>query len=489
MAIDPAGVRSQYARLAGAPRPGQGGSARRADAEVRESLARQGAAAAILIKGGCVLTRDPAIGDFETGDVLVTGGKIAEVGPSIAEHRGTVTLDAKDAIVIPGFVDAHVHAWEGQLRGTAPVLDFPAYMRYTRGGYGPHYRPHDNYVGTLATALVALDSGITTMIDNSYNNPTPEHADAAVEALLDSGIRAVYALGSPAEEPGSGWAADALRLRKRYFSTEDQRLTLRLFSAGLAAELWKFARQESFWLSTEMGDHIPDVDAALKDMHDRGYLTARHTFNHCIHLSKQSWRLIADAGVTVNMGPRSDAAFGLGSGFPEIDAALAAGIRPGLSGDNELSYGLSMFAEMQALLIGHRSRTLERAHTAQGAPHHLTPSDAFEFATTGGAVNAGLSHWVGSLTPGKGADIVLIRTFDVNVAPASSALAAVTSFAHSGNVDTVLVGGQLRKFRGQLVNHDFAAVRAMTESSRDYLMAARGLQPDRLAEQASAPER
>jgi 5-methylthioadenosine/S-adenosylhomocysteine deaminase len=462
------------------------GQVRDADARVRESLTRQGTGAAILIKGGCVLTQDAAVGNLETGDVLVHDGKIIKVAPSIVEHRETAVIDATDAIVVPGFVDAHVHAWEGQLRGTAPVLDFPAYLTYTRGGYAPHYRPHDNYIGTLATALVALDAGITTIIDNSYNNRTPEHADAAVEALLDSGIRAVYALGSPTEGPSDPcWPADALRLRGRYFSTENQRLTLRLYSMHLNPELWKFARQEDLWLSTEMGDHIPGVNAMLKKMHDGGYLTAKHSFNHCIRLSKESWELIADTGVTVNMCPRSDAAFGLGPGFPEIDAALAVGIRPGLSGDNELSYGLSMFAEMQALLGGHRSRTFARAQSADEVPPHLAPSDVFEFATIGGAVNAGLSHRVGSLTPGKDADIVLIRTSDINVAPASNALATVTSFAHSGNVDTVLVGGELRKFRGQLMNHDFGQVRRMIEGSRDYLMRAQGLKPSRLAERGA----
>jgi 5-methylthioadenosine/S-adenosylhomocysteine deaminase len=467
------------------------GQSDRADAQVRESLTRAGAGAAVLIQGGCVLTQDAAIGNLETGDVLIRDGKVIEVGPSIIPEHETIVIDATDAVVIPGFVDAHVHAWEGQLRGSAPALDFPAYLKYTRGGYAPHYRPHDNYAGTLATALVALDAGITTMIDNSYNNPTPEHADAAVEALIDSGIRAVYALGSPTEEASDPhWPTDALRLRERYFPAGHQRLTLRLYSMHLSPALWKFARQEDFWISTEMGDHIPDVNAKLRQMHDDGYLTARHTFNHCIQLSRGSWKLIGEAGVTVNMCPRSDATFGLGSAFPEIDSALAAGIRPGLSGDNELSYGLSMFAEMQALLIGHRSRMFARAQLtgnpgASDVLPPLTPADVFEFATVGGAANAGLSHRVGSLTPGKDADIVLIRTSDLNVAPASQALATVTSFAHSGNVDTVLVGGELRKFRGQLVGHDIAAVRRMMESSRNYLMAAQGFRPDRLAAQGA----
>jgi cytosine/adenosine deaminase-related metal-dependent hydrolase len=139
---------------------------------------------------------------------------------------------------------------------------------------------------------------------------------------------------------------------------------------------------------------------------------------------------------------------------------------------------------LPTLLGGHRGRTFERSQQrADDVPPHLTPSDVFEFATSGGAVNAGLGHRVGSLTPGKAADIVLIRTSDVNTAPASDALATVTAFAHAGNVDTVLVGGELRKFRGRLVGHDFGVVRGLIEESRDALMAARGLRPLKTAEQ------
>jgi 5-methylthioadenosine/S-adenosylhomocysteine deaminase len=149
-----------------------------------------------------------------------------------------------------------------QLRGAAPALDFGGYLGFTAFGYGPHYRPHDNFTGTLATALVALDAGITTIVDNSHNSRTPEHSSAAVEALVDSGIRGVHASGAPVGAHLPTWPADVTRLRSEYFTSEDQLVTLRLFDVFPTAGLWEFARREGLWMSNEMGSHIDYLFAA-----------------------------------------------------------------------------------------------------------------------------------------------------------------------------------------------------------------------------------
>jgi len=127
-----------------------------ADARTLAEL-RQLGGRPVLIKGATILSQDPAVGDYAPGDILIRDGKIAQVGEKLTSQAGeAVVIDAAGTIAVPGFVDAHVHAWEGQLRGAAPTLDFGGYLGFTAFGYGPHYRPHDNYIGTLATALVAL---------------------------------------------------------------------------------------------------------------------------------------------------------------------------------------------------------------------------------------------------------------------------------------------------------------------------------------------
>ena len=437
------------------------------------------AGGSVLVKGGSILSQDPTVGNL-VGDVLIRGGKIVEIGPDLHQSAGeAIVVDAVGTIVIPGFVDSHVHAWEGQLRGTAPTLDFGAYLGFTAFGYGPAYRPHDNYVGNLVTALVALDAGITTIIDNSHNARTPDHSSAAVEALRDAGIRAVYATGAPVGDQGSQWLSDVNRLRSEYFSSDEQLLTLRLFDLYPSVEVWDFARGENLWISHEMGAHIENVEEAMADLSSRGLLTDKHTFNHCFNLPDKVWEMLRESGASVNVCPRSDAAFGLGSAFPPIDKIRELGLQPGLSGDNEISYGLNMFTEMQTLLNGHRGRTFEKFISGSRDPtEHLTPADVLSYATIGGAANAGLTDRTGSLSPGKDADLVLIRTTDINTAPLSNALATVTAFALAGNVDTVLVAGQVRKFRGKLIGHDLDRIHGLIETSRDYLYSARGFTGD-----------
>jgi 5-methylthioadenosine/S-adenosylhomocysteine deaminase len=443
----------------------------------------------VLVKGAVVLSQDLAVGDYAAGDILIRDGKITQVGEDLSRQAGdAVVIDAAGTIAVPGFIDAHVHAWEGQLRGAAPVLDFGGYLGFTAFGYGPHYRPHDNYIGTLVTALVALNAGTTTIIDNSHNSRSPDHSNAAVEALIDSGIRGVHASGAPVGTDVPGWPDDVMRLRDEYFASEDQLVTLRLFDLYPSAGLWELAHREGLWMSHEMGSHIEDVADVLAGLDAKGLLTSDHAFNHCNALPEETWALIKRSGAAVNLAPRSDAAFGVGTGFPPIDQARAAGLEPGLSGDNEVSYALSMFTEMQTLLNKHRGSVFGRITAGdQDPPAQLAPSDLLRYATVGGAANAGLSGKVGSLTPGKQADITLIRTTDVNTAPGTNAVATVTAFAQPGNVDTVLVAGQVRKWRGKLIGHDMGAVVAQAVASRDYLFAASGQRPDVLAGNGTSP--
>ncbi|MFI0484923.1 amidohydrolase family protein [Actinomadura sp. 9N215] len=430
----------------------------------------------VLLTGGTVVTMDPAIGNL-AGDVLVRGNTIADVGADLsAAGDDAIVVDATGMIVLPGLVDSHLHAWEGQLRGLAPAVDLETYMGLTQGKMGPRYRPHDMYAGNLLTALQCLDAGVTTILDNSHNARTPDHSNAAVEALIDSGIRAVHASGAPMSgDDGQQWPADVTRLRDEY---EGHRVTIRLYEGTPTVPVWEFARDQGLRVSIEMGEHVTN----LGQLHAAGLLTDQHTLNHCFHISNDDWALIADAGAQVNVCPRSDASFGLGLPGEPLGKALSWGIRPGLSMDNEISYGIDMFTEMQVLLLEQRARAFTAARAEQTTtPGHIKPEDALEFATVGGARNCHLQDTVGSLTPGRQADIVLVRTTDLNTFAAAGTPAALVTFANRANVDTVLVAGEVRKWRGRLVGHDLTKIKAIAEASRDHLLAAQRFDPDLLA--------
>ncbi len=169
---------------------------------------------------------DPNVGDFERGDVLIEGDTISRIGPGLeAESDNDVTtiVDAEGCIVMPGFVDTHRHMWQGQLRRMIPNVDISMYLGL-RNAFAIQYEPSDNYAGTLAIALGALYSGITTIQDYAHNTRSADHADAEVEALTKAGIRAVYACAPPeAGEWDRQWPGDLARLNDQLAnaSTDD----------------------------------------------------------------------------------------------------------------------------------------------------------------------------------------------------------------------------------------------------------------------------
>lgn len=427
----------------------------------------------VLLKGGTIISMDPQVGNFAKGDLLIEGKKILAVGPNI--RAGARLIDATDMILIPGFADPHRHSWEGQLRGLNPnAVTIADYNAYTHQGFGPFYRPQDMYVGNLATALGCIDAGITCIIDNSHNSRTSAHSDSAIQALFDSGIRAVHASGAPQfGDWDHQWPQDLLRIQQTFFSSDDQLVTLRMFSPVNEAN-WRFAQQHGLWVTTEGGG-----GSQLPVLAGLGLLDHRHAFNHMGGTSDLNWQLIRDAGATVNVCPRSDPQYGLSEGIPALQGALDHGMRPGLSVDNETSYSTDMFTEMRVAFFFQRG--VRRNGIFKGLPDPPAPlkvQDMLEFATVRGVENAGLLHKVGTLTPGKEADIVLIRAEDLNTMPLANAFDTVVQQAHVGNVDTVFIGGQVRKWRGKLVDVDVKKLRKLVYESRQYLFEQRGFTLD-----------
>jgi cytosine/adenosine deaminase-related metal-dependent hydrolase len=425
----------------------------------------------ILLKGGTIVSMDPKIGEFATGDVLIDGRKIAAVGAGVKAPPQAQVIDAAGTIVIPGFVDAHRHSWEGQLRRIIPDGAIAEYMATTHNGFAPHYRPRDIYVGNLITALGCIDAGITCIIDNSHNSRSAAHSDAAVQALIDSGIRGVHSSGAPQTgDWDRQWPQDLERLQKKYFSTTEQLVTLRM-QAGMSREHWAVARRLGLRITTESNAAGPEFDAFFNEK----LIRADNTFNHSQGWPDQVWQRIKDSGATVNVCPRSDAQYGLGEGVSAFQKALDHGLRPGLSIDNEVSYGTDMFSEMRvAFNVQRAMATYRRTHGDANPPAPVNVRTVLECATAGGAACAGLLDRCGTLTPGKEADVVLIRTDDINLYPSNHAIGTVVLAADTRNVDTVIVGGRVRKLRGRMAGVNMEQFRRMADESRNYLFARAG---------------
>jgi cytosine/adenosine deaminase-related metal-dependent hydrolase len=435
----------------------------------------------ILLKGGTIVSMDPAVGDLVRGDLLIEGKKIAAIAPEI-NAADAQAIDAKDTIIVPGFVDCHRHSWEAQLRRINPNSPTLAdYSNATHLSFAKAYRPQDHYVSHYLTAIGCIDAGITCVIDNSHNSRSADHSDAAVEALMDSGVRAVHASGPPnAGEWAGQWPQDLERLQKKYFSSTDQLVTLRMFS-GPIRDNWAVARRLGLRITTEFQG--PQAAAALDDLARDKLVGPDNTFNHCGALPERTWRIFVETGANINVCPRSDAQYALGEGICALQHAWDHGIKPGLSIDNETSYGGDMFTEMRVALSLQRALAQNRRFAGdQNPPKPLMTRDILYCATMGGAHCAGLDDKIGSLKVGKEADLLVIRTDDINIYPSNNAIGTVVQAAERSNIETVIIGGRVRKYQGKVIGLDMNRLKEMVDESRAHLFAAVGYRPDIFAE-------
>jgi len=419
----------------------------------------------ILIKGGMVLTLDRNLGDFENADVLVEGRKIAAVQPNL-KAEGQI-IDASNTIVMPGFIDTHHHQYETILRSILAdgLLAGPkSYQSEIQAILTPVYRPEDANISELVASLSQINAGVTTGVDTSQVSHTPEHTDACIDGLLKAGRRTVFAY-SQGVGPGVRYPQDIQRLRMRYFSSNDQLLTLAM-GGGPDANIWALARE----VGAPIVNHIVGNSETLEKLGKAGLMRADNEYIHCVRLSEAAWKYIADTGGKVSIATPIE--MQMRHGMPPIQTALDYGIRPSLSVDVETNMAADMFTVMRSTFTLHRTLLNERALAGeQKLPPLLTCRDVLEMATIEGARVSHLDQKVGTITPGKEADIIMLRTDTINVAPLNNAPGAIVTLMDTSNVDTVLIAGKVMKRGGKLVGVDLVKIRRTVEASRDAVLA------------------
>jgi 5-methylthioadenosine/S-adenosylhomocysteine deaminase len=437
----------------------------------------------MLIRGGHVVSVDPAIGNLARGDVLIEGDKIVAVEPSIDADAQVV--DGEGFIVMPGFVDTHRHTWEAAIRGSAPNATLDDYFVEILDTFAPLYRAEDVYASNLAGSLECLNAGITTLVDWSHINNTPDHPDAAIRGLQESGIRAQYAYGSANTSLADYWfesklqipADDVRRIRDTYFSSGDGLLTMALATRGpgfcvddVVRGEWQMARELGIPITVHVAmGRLAGRFGMVKQLSDLGLLGADTTYVHCCYFSDEEWQLVKDSGGTISIAAQVETQ--MGHGWPPVMKALEYGLRPSLSIDVVTTVPGDMFTQMRAAFGAERARMnavfWEKNEAAEGL---LTAEQLVTMATIDGAYTAGLEQRTGSLTPGKQADVIMLDARALNVAPVIDPYAAITISADVSNVDTVIVGGVLRKQGGKLLA-DADRARQQVENSRDFLLA------------------
>ena len=436
----------------------------------------------LLVKSGSIVTADPRVPDLERGDLLIENDRIAAIAPAIDAPDAEV-IDASRAIVMPGLVDAHLHTWQTCLRGIASDWTIPEYLHTMHASVAPAFRPEDIHVSTLMGALNQLDGGVTTLVDWCHNNPTPAHTDAAIDALEESGIRAVFLHGSPKPDPKPGQPhfseiphprAAIERLTRGRLAARDSRVTLGMAILGPAYSTYEVSRQD-LELARELdlvasmhvgGGRMLTPDGFARLMAD-GLIDRRVNIVHGNCIGLDELRALVERGASVTVTP--DIELQMGYGDCLTGALRKLGSAPSLGADIESFIGGDMFRVMRVALQAQRhADDLVRLRETGRAPERISVScrEALDWATLAGARMLGREREIGSLAPGKRADVVLLRKDDLNLAPVIDPVAAIVMHAGPANVDTVLVGGFVVKRAGKLLYLDLARQQArLAESS------------------------
>ncbi len=440
----------------------------------------------ILIKNAHIVSMDDKIGDLSSGDVLIDDDTIVAVGVDLEFPAGTEIIDATEKILIPGLVNAHLHVWQTVLRGIAVDWTMSDYMKGIHAGLATIFRPNDIHVSTLVGALNQIDSGTTTVVDWCHNNPTPAHTDAAIAGLEESGIRALFLHGSPKPDPKPGEKhfsqvpmprGEVERLRGGKFSSDDQLITFGLGILGPGRSTYETTREDMV-LARELdliaSMHVGGGPMYAPDGFERlaaeNLITRDANIVHGNDLSGEVLDLILEAGGNLTVTAESELQMGFGN--PQTGNLRDRGAPISIGTDLESDVSGDMFGAMRMTMQHQRNLDNIAAMEKNGQVEpavSISCMDALRWATIDGARMARLDNYIGSITPKKKADIVLLSK-GLNMTPIDDPASAIVLHAHPGNVDSVIVDGKFRKRDHMLAQENLDSLVGALTSSRTRIL-------------------
>jgi 5-methylthioadenosine/S-adenosylhomocysteine deaminase len=431
----------------------------------------------VVLRNGTVLTMDDGHRVLHNSDVLVQAERIAAVGPNVSVPDGAIEIDATGGIVMPGMVDTHRHMWQTAMRAYGADWTLTQYFVWYYLQWGKVFRPEDVYAGNLVSAIEALDAGVTTSVDWSHGLQTVAHADAAVDALQAVPGRFVLGYGNIQQGPWEWSATPEFRdfVKRRMQGGGDMLGFQMAFDVPDSDEFperaaFEVARELDVAVTTHAGVRGATSDKGIRAMHENGFMTPRTIYVHAASLSDDSYQRIAATGGSVSVSTESEQS--AGQGYPPTWRLRKHGIPVSLSMDTSVWWSGDLFSAMRATLSADRAREHLEAHQRDETVtnHHLRAEHVVAWATRGGAAALGLADAIGSLEPGKKADVVLIKNDESPVMfPLLNPYGHVVFQTQRGDVDTVLVNGRVVKSAHQLVGIDLSRARSLVEQTVGYL--------------------
>ena len=446
--------------------------------------------ARILIRNATIVSMDRATGDL-TGDLLIENDRIAAIAPLLGAGDAEI-VDASGFIVIPGLINAHMHTWQTGLRGVAANWTLLEYFKHVHAGLATVFRPADIGIATTVGALNQINCGATTLVDWCHNNPTPEHTDAAIDGLVESGIRAAFFHGSPKPDPKPGqkpfWEVphprhEVERLLKHRLPANEGLVTLGLAILGphystLDVALADFALAREFGLIASMhqGGGAAKTPDGWERLEAAGLLGDNVNIVHGNNLSDEQLKRFVDLGMSFSITPENEMA--QGHGHPITGRLRKLGAGPTLGADLESVMSGDMFTVARIALAMQRAldnAEYRAAHANIPETSTVPVREALSWITTLGAKMLRMDDRIGSLAAGKQADLVLIDARQLNMHPVHDPVASVVMQTSLANIDSVMIAGRWKKRHGKLLHAGIARLQAELSASGDRILGALNL--------------
>jgi len=409
-----------------------------------------------LVRGGYVLTMDPSLGDLPRGDVHVKNGSILAVGKNLKAPAAQI-LDARRMIVLPGLIDTHWHMWTTYLRCMAGDKMEDGYFPVTTR-YGEAMKPEDMYHSSRLAAAEAVYSGTTTLNDECHNIRSVDYAVEDIRALRETGIRARFSYG-PYRGIPQGQPRDLAGFEKLHGEwakhSPDGLITLAYTWGGIpgtnasgvapSQERVDNARKEietARRLGAPITMHLASREntPAGQVQAQTAYLGKDMLLIHMLATSPEEMKLVASSGASISSSPGSE--LRIGYGLTKVGEFLDAGINVAVSVDSApLTGNCHLFGILKLMRNAVNAKAFDE--------FKLSGRRALEIGTINGARALGIDHLVGSLTPGKRADLILVQTDVVTMGVFTDPTHMIIEAVEPSNVDTVVVDGRILKRGGK----------------------------------------
>ncbi len=433
-----------------------------------------------LIRGATIVTMD-AQGDLLDSDILIEGSEIKDIAKRIDAPADEI-ISGAGYIVIPGLINAHMHTWQTALRGVAANWTLLEYFQKMHSGLATVFEPEDLYIATYMGALNQINCGTTTLVDWCHNNKTSQHNDAAVKGLIESGIRAAFFHGTPKPEPKEGEIPFWERPHPR---KELERLVLAygshdLISIGtailgphystldVALHDFAMAKDLNMIASMHQGGGPARTPEGWQVLESKGLLGPSINIVHGHALSDEQLKRFCDLGMTFSATAESE--MSQGHGHPLTGRLRDNGKAPSLGVDLESVCGGEMFIQARIALGIQRSLDnfdYRQKHGTIPPTSTVRTREALSWITIEGARVLGQLDRIGTLKAGKQADIVMIRSSDLNMQPVNDPVSAVVMQTSLANIENVMIAGQWKKKGGKLLDvHLAPKVEQLNESAK-----------------------